>query len=37
MKRYPLKRSKDRRKFSQTARPHPGNTVKSVMRGGIRK
>lgn len=27
----------DKRNFSKTSRPHPANTIKSVMRGGIRK
>jgi len=37
MKRRSLSRGKDRRVFSNTSRPHPANTVKFVMRGGIRK
>lgn len=37
MKRIKLNRSKDRRVFKRTSAPHPSNTVKSVMRGGIRK
>lgn len=37
MKRYALNRRKDRKYFSRTSKPHSGNTVNSVMRGGIRK
>lgn len=37
MRRSRLKSRKDKKIFRQTAKPHPGNTVSSVMRGGIRK
>lgn len=37
MKRQRLRKSQDRRRFRATAGIHPGNTVRSVMRGGIRK
>lgn len=37
MKRTRLSPSKDRKVFSRTAKQHPSNTVKYVMRGGIRK
>lgn len=37
MKRIPLKKSTDRKIFSKTTAQHPSNTVKYVMRGGIRK
>lgn len=37
MKRIPLSRSNDRKTFRSTAKQHPANTVKFVMRGGIRK
>lgn len=37
MRRTPLKRSTDRKVFKRTSAPHPSNTVKYVMRGGIRK
>nr|QJB20962.1 MAG: hypothetical protein [Microvirus sp.] len=37
MRRYKLSKSKDRRVFKKTSKPHSSNTVKSVMRGGIRK
>ncbi|WNK14303.1 MAG: hypothetical protein [Microvirus sp.] len=37
MKRKHLSRSKDRRTFKRTSKPHSSNTVNSVMRGGIRK
>lgn len=38
MRRRHLNKSKDRKVFTKTSRPHPGNsTVSSVMRGGIRK
>jgi len=28
---------KDKKVFKRTSKPHPSNTVKYVMRGGIRK
>lgn len=38
MKRFPVNKQRDRRVFRQTSKTHPSNlTVKSVMRGGIRK
>lgn len=37
MKRRPLPKGRDRKVFRQTSKPHPSNTVKFVMRGGIRK
>lgn len=37
MKRFKTNRRRDRKIFSRTAAPHKGNTVRSVMRGGIRK
>lgn len=38
MKRRSLSRSADRKVFRRTTAPHPSNsTVRSVMRGGIRK
>lgn len=37
MRRSSLSKGKDRKVFSKTSRPHPANTIKSVMRGGIRK
>lgn len=37
MKRYPMKRGKDRKVFRATSKSHPSNSVKFVMRGGIRK
>lgn len=37
MRRTRLSRGKDRKVFQKTSAPHPGNTVRSVMRGGIRK
>lgn len=37
MKRFALNRGKDRKVFRRTSRPHPSNTVRAVMRGGIRK
>lgn len=37
MRRTKLSRSSDRRHFKATSKPHPGNTVRFVMRGGIRK
>lgn len=38
MKRMALRRGQDRKVFRATSKPHPSNsTVKSVMRGGIRK
>lgn len=37
MRRYHLNKSKDRKVFRRTSRPHPSNTVRAVMRGGIRK
>lgn len=37
MRRIKLNRSKDRRVFRKNSGQHPANTVRSVMRGGIRK
>nr|QJB20156.1 MAG: hypothetical protein [Microvirus sp.] len=37
MKRRRLNKAKDRRVFRATSGQHPSNTVKFVMRGGIRK
>lgn len=37
MKRRSLSRGRDRKNFTRTSKPHPANTVKSVMRGGLRK
>lgn len=37
MRRTKLNRSTDRKIFKRTSTQHPGNTVKYVMRGGIRK
>ena len=37
MRRSPLNKSKDRKVFRRTSKTHSANTVKSVMRGGIRK
>ncbi|WNK13273.1 MAG: hypothetical protein [Microvirus sp.] len=37
MRRSRASSSKHRRSFSRNSAPHPANTVKSVMRGGIRK
>ena len=37
MRRRALNRSTDRKVFRRTSKPHSANTVKSVMRGGIRK
>lgn len=37
MKRRRLSHGRDRKVFSRTAKQHPGNTIRSVMRGGIRK
>lgn len=37
MRRQHLNRSTDRRVFKNTTGQHPSNTVKYVMRGGIRK
>ena len=37
MHRSKLNKSRDRKVFKQTSKPHPGNTVKFVMRGGLRK
>lgn len=37
MKRFKLNKRRDRRSFSRTSGKHPANSVKSVMRGGIRK
>lgn len=37
MKRFHLSKGKDRRVFKKTSRQHPANTIRSVMRGGIRK
>nr|QJB20150.1 MAG: hypothetical protein [Microvirus sp.] len=37
MRRSRLSKSKDRKVFSRTSKPHSANTIKSVMRGGIRK
>lgn len=37
MRRSRLNRHKDRKVFKRTSAPHPANTVRSVMRGGIRK
>lgn len=37
MRRSRLNKSSDRRVFSRTSGAHSANTVKSVMRGGIRK
>lgn len=37
MRRTRLNPSKDRKVFRSTSKSHPSNTVKSVMRGGIRK
>ncbi len=37
MRRSRMSRHKDRRVFQRTSAPHPSNTVRSVMRGGIRK
>lgn len=38
MKRKPLNHSTDKKVFTKTSGTHPSNaTVKSVMRGGIRK
>lgn len=37
MKRRSLNKRKDRKVFKATTKSHPANTVKSVMRGGIRK
>lgn len=37
MRRSKVPKRTDRKVFRQTSKPHPANTVKSVMRGGIRK
>lgn len=37
MRRKALRRSSDRKRFKKTTKPHAANTVKFVMRGGIRK
>lgn len=37
MRRSRLSRGKDRKVFSRTAKVHKSNTVRFVMRGGIRK
>lgn len=37
MRRSRMSKSKDRKVFKKTAKQHPANTVRSVMRGGIRK
>lgn len=37
MKRKSLKRSSDRKVFRRTSGSHPANTIRFVMRGGIRK
>lgn len=37
MRRQHLNKSKDRKVFRSTTKQHPANTIKSVMRGGIRK
>lgn len=37
MKRKSLRRSTDRKVFRRTSGQHPSNTVRAVMRGGIRK
>lgn len=37
MKRKSLKRSSDRKVFRKTSGAHPANTIRFVMRGGIRK
>lgn len=37
MRRFRLSPRRDRKVFKRTSRQHPGNTVRAVMRGGIRK
>jgi len=37
MKRTKMSPKKDKKMFKKTSKPHPANTVKFVMRGGIRK
>nr|QJB20969.1 MAG: hypothetical protein [Microvirus sp.] len=37
MKRRPLNKKRDQKIFTKTSASHPANTVKFVMRGGIRK
>lgn len=37
MRRTKLNRSTDRKVFQKTSGTHPANTVRFVMRGGIRK
>ena len=37
MRRKPMNKSKDKKVFKKTVGLHPGNTIRSVMRGGIRK
>lgn len=37
MRRFKLSKSRDRKVFRRTTAQHPSNTVRSVMRGGIRK
>lgn len=37
MRRIALRPSVDKRVFRRTSKPHSKNTVRSVMRGGIRK
>lgn len=37
MKRIPLNPRRDRKIFKRTSGTHPTNTVRYVMRGGIRK
>lgn len=37
MRRRPVNKFKDRKVFKRSSAPHPSNTVRFVMRGGIRK